>query len=246
MPSHHSPTAGSRATRPSRGTSSSVIGRKARSPATKKGWLRASPRRAVRSPATSRSTRPARSRWRATSSSWVSTATSLFDGSSPRRPITREELLVQLGRRRGHVLQVAEHAARLQHVEHLAVQRALALVDDVVDRERRHDEVERAPVSRQRVVEVVLDDRDGGAVGEPLAGRGRASPARSRSATPAMPGRAAGHAADHLAVAAAQVEHPTRRRRHDVEQVLVCGPAPRVGRARRRGTRGRARRSTTG
>ena len=69
---------------------------------------------------------------------WVVLGRRLADGG--------EEVDVQLRRRRVDVLEVQEAATGLEGAEGLAVERALALVDAVVDREARDDEVEASEV----------------------------------------------------------------------------------------------------
>ena len=123
---------------------------------------------------------------------------------------------MQLGRRRGDVLEVQEPAARLQHVEHLAVQRLLALVDAVMDREARDDEVEAAQ-RRQWTVQVVLDDLDTVVTGEPLAGEpehlGREVDAHRLDVRVH-----AAHQTERVAVAGAEVEDATGRGREQLGQ----------------------------
>ena len=70
------------------------------------------------------------------------------------------------------MVEVGEHPSGLQKVEYLAVERALALVLEVVNRHRRGDGVE-SPQIGQRIVEVVLDDLHALGAGEPLARRGQ-------------------------------------------------------------------------
>ena len=82
----------------------------------------------------------------------------------------REERQVQALGRRGDVLEVGEDPAGLEQLEDLAIERALALVLEVVDRERGDDGVE-APELRQRLGEVVLDELDALIAGEALARR---------------------------------------------------------------------------
>lgn len=67
------------------------------------------------------------------------------------------------------MFEVAEHASRAQPVIHLRVERALAFVRDVMDREAGDDRVERAPRLGQWLIEIVRDDADGGVGDEPLA-----------------------------------------------------------------------------
>jgi len=82
----------------------------------------------------------------------------------------REEHQVQAVSRRSDVLEVREHAAGLEQVEDLAVQRPLALVLEVVDGHGRDDDVE-APELGQRCRQVVLDELDALVAGEAVAGR---------------------------------------------------------------------------
>ena len=63
-------------------------------------------------------------------------------------------------RHRQHVLEVGEHAARLEEVPDLLIQRAFSLVRQMVNREARDDGVERAKRG-QRSVEIVGDDSHG-------------------------------------------------------------------------------------
>ena len=69
-----------------------------------------------------------------------------------------EKRLVERSRRRGDVFEVAEDASGAQQAEHVFVQRPLALVADVVNREAGDDGVEDAQLSWQRPVEIVGDD----------------------------------------------------------------------------------------
>ncbi len=70
--------------------------------------------------------------------------------------------------RRRDMFEVAEHAPAHEPVEGLCLQRAFAIVGDVVDRKARHHRVEAAEV-RQRLGEVVSHELDATLVCEPLA-----------------------------------------------------------------------------
>ena len=91
----------------------------------------------------------------------------------------------------------------------------------MVDRERGDDRVERAPLRGQRLVEVVLDDRDVQRLGEALAdppehlggevGRDRLGPRAGVE-----------HPSDHLTVTTAEVEHPRDALGEELEQRAVA------------------------
>src|SRR5436190_13718176 len=88
-----------------------------------------------------------------------------------RHPQRREERLVQLRRRRRHMLQVVEDSARLEQIEHLRIQRALASMRAVMDREARHYRIEPPRVAEraertERRIEIVLDDLHGRITGK--------------------------------------------------------------------------------
>ncbi len=67
--------------------------------------------------------------------------------------------VVELLGRAGDDLEVAEPAARREQTGDLRVEGALAVVRDVMDRERRDDRVERARGERERIVEIVGQKR---------------------------------------------------------------------------------------
>ena len=140
---------------------------------------------------------------------WDATGTNLFDGSSPSGPYPMAERNSTVPRRRArrHVLDVGEHPARTEAVEDLAVERALTVGNEVVDREAGDDEIELAEVGRQRVVEIVAPDLDPSTPANRSRARSSISSWKSRP-TPAAPGRAAKHEREHVAVAGTEVEHP--------------------------------------
>jgi cytochrome P450 len=81
-----------------------------------------------------------------------------------------EERRVQARSRRRHVLEVGEDPAGVEQIERLLVERALALMLEMVDREGRDHGVETADVW-QRQAEVVAHQLDAPVAGETLAGR---------------------------------------------------------------------------
>jgi len=118
------------------------------------------------------------------------------------------------------MLQVAEHAARCQPLERLGVDRALARVDAVVDGEARHDRVEQAQVG-QRLVYIVLDDRDQRVAGEALA-RGRQQ-RRREVERDGLGLRAVDlQQRQQPPVAGAQVEDPLHITRHQLQQARLA------------------------
>jgi hypothetical protein len=68
----------------------------------------------------------------------------LVRGIFIRRPDGFEKLRVDLRRHGGNMFQIAEHAARREDFEYLLIQRALALMNQVMNREARDDGIEAA------------------------------------------------------------------------------------------------------
>ena len=127
-----------------------------------------------------------------------------------------EEVQMQAARRRGDVLEICEHAAGLEKVEDLGVQRALAVVLEVVDRHRGDHRVE-ASQCRHRRGHVVLDQLDPLIAGEAVArrlehdvGEVEPDPANVRAITHEQ--------GQEATVARPEVEHATHFARHVVEQ----------------------------
>jgi hypothetical protein len=127
---------------------------------------------------------------------------------------------------RRDVLEVGEHAAGLEQLEDLGVERALALVLEVVDRHRRHDRVE-APERGQRLGQVVGDDLDAFVAREALARRaehevGEVEPDAEHPRTVGPEQR------EQAPVAGAEVEDARRAAGDVVEQDALALGAPRV------------------
>ena len=123
---------------------------------------------------------------------------------------------MQAARRRGDVLEIGEHAAGLEQVEDLGVQRALAVVLEVVDRHRGDHRVE-ASHCRHRRGHVVLDQLDPLIAGEAVAcgvehdvGEVEPDPAKVRPITHEQ--------GQEATIARPEVEDAAHFARHVVEQ----------------------------
>ncbi len=121
---------------------------------------------------------------------------------------------------RRHVLEVDEHTTGNKRVEDLAIQRLLAPVVDVMDREARDHHVEHTEI-RQWLVEIVLDDGDVAFALEAFAGpfehRGR-----EVQANPGDPGPRRANQGEQPAVAGADVEHTPGCFGQQLEQQLFA------------------------
>jgi len=110
------------------------------------------------------------------------------------------------------MLEVREHAAGLEELEDLAVERALAVVLEMVDGHRRDDGVE-APECGQRLHEVVFDELDAFVAGEALAGRVEHELGEVQ-AHPVHAGPVDLEQGEQAAVAGSEVEDAARVARH--------------------------------
>ncbi len=132
---------------------------------------------------------------------------------APDRPA---EALVQLRRGRGHEVEAREHAAGREQVVNLAEERALALVGEVMDRQRRDDGVERRGRA-ERIRQVVPAQLDPGVIG--VAGGGAVEHRSGRvEADAAGRGVAPADEREQTAVAGPEIQEPLDPLRQGIEQ----------------------------